>query len=184
MIIAIGSKNPAKVAAVNEIIEEYDIFLGAEVVTYDSNSGVSTHPTTLEETIQGAINRAKNCFRDCKYSIGIESGLMNVPQTKTGSMETCVCAIYDGKHIYLGISSAFEYPPQITKMIHEGIEASDAVARLGLTKEPKLGATERGIIGLLTKDRITRKMYTKQALYTAMIHLENPNLYGKGDSLK
>jgi len=49
---------------------------------------------------------------------------------------------------------------------------NQAFSRAGLTNNPKLGSQE-GAVGLLTKGRLTRKEYTKQAIRTALIHLEN-----------
>jgi non-canonical (house-cleaning) NTP pyrophosphatase len=102
---------------------------------------------------------------------------MKVPETKSGFMDVCVCAIFDGKNFHLGLSSAFEYPKEITRLINEdGLNATEAANKIGLTTNPKLGSAE-GIIGIITKGRITRKEYTKQAIRTALMHLENPELY-------
>ncbi len=177
MKIVVGSKNPSKIEAVREILREYPDFRESEVVGIEACSGVSLQPKSLDETIQGAINRAKTCFKDCKWSIGLESGLMKVPDTKTGFMDVTACAIYDGKIIHLGLSSAFEYPIKITKLVFdEKINITQAFVKAGLTNNPKLGSFE-GAVGFLTKGRLNRKEYTKQALRTALIHLENPGLY-------
>ena len=177
MKINIGSKNKAKTDALKEILKEYPDFLNAEVVCKEVSSGVSGQPKSLQETIDGAIKRAKNAFDNCELSVGLESGLMKVPETKTGYMDVTVCAIYDGKISHLGLSSAFEYPVAITKYVLENdVELSDAYRDLGFTVKEKIGE-EEGIIGVLTKGRLDRKEYTKQAIRTALIHLENKNLY-------
>lgn len=177
MKINIASKNPVKVEAVKEAIESYDFLKKAEVEGLKVNSGVSEQPKSLDETISGAINRAKLAFKNCAYSFGIESGLMSVPQTKTGSMDFCVCAIYDGKQHHLGLSCAFEFPPRVTKMIHElNIDTNEAFYRCGLTQDKKIGYSE-GAIGILTGGRITRKAHAKQAVQMALIHMENSHLY-------
>ena len=168
MRINIGSKNPAKIAAVREAIAQYDFLSAAEIVPLDVDSGVSPQPRSMDETIAGAVNRAKNAFSDCKYSIGLESGLMRVAQAKSGYMDFCACIIYDGKESHLGLSSAFEFPLEITRLIHEeGIDSSEAAVRTGLTENSSLGA-QNGIIGILTKDRVARKEYTKQAIQMAL----------------
>ena len=113
MIINIGSKNLIKVEAVQEILKNYSHLKMAEIIATESESGVNNQPKSLEETIKGAMNRAKNSFNNCTYSFGIESGLMTVPHTKTGYMDVCVCAIFDGKEYYLGLSSAWEPPKKI-----------------------------------------------------------------------
>ncbi len=177
MKIVVGSTNNVKVEAVREAIRDYDILSNAEVSGVDVNSEVSEQPKSVDETIQGAMNRAKNAFRDCDYSFGIESGLMQVPNTKTGYMDVCACVIYDGQNYHVGLSSAFEYPREVTRLVfEEGLEINQAAYRTGLTKNPKVGSAE-GAIGILTRGRLIRKDYTKQAVAMALIHLENLKLY-------
>lgn len=171
--IKIGSKNKAKIEAVGEILKEYPHLAHAEFEGTETDSRVSAQPKSLEETTRGAMNRAKNIFTDCDYSIGLESGLMEVPNTKSGYMDVCVCAIYDGKEFHIGLSSAWEFPDKrVTElMLKEGLDMSQAINKVGLTNNPEIGS-EEGAIGILTKGRMTRKEYTKQALRTALIHLE------------
>ena len=173
----IGSKNKAKIDALKEILKEYPDFLNAEVLSIDVDSGVSHQPKSLEETVDGAMKRAKNSFGDCVYSVGIESGLIRVPHTKTGYMDIGVCAIYDGKNFHLGMSSAFEYPVKLTKhSLEKNIDMSQSAKELGFTKSDKVGA-EEGMVGILTKGRLDRKGQVKQSIRTALIHLENKDLY-------
>jgi inosine/xanthosine triphosphatase len=177
MKIIVASLNQQKIAAVKELMAEYPMFAGASIEGVSVPSGISDQPKSLEETVQGAINRAKGAFHDADYSFGIESGLVAVPQTKTGTMDLCVCAIYDGKNIHLGLSSAFEPPILVAKFMHEkGMNMSDATAAAGLTTSKNIGAAE-GLIGILTHGRLTRLGYTKQAVTTALIHLENAHLF-------
>jgi inosine/xanthosine triphosphatase len=173
MKVVVGSKNQAKVNAVAEILLEYPHLAGAEVSGVEAASGVSDQPKSLEETIQGAKNRAKAAFKDCDYSVGLESGLMQVPGSKSGYMDVCVCAIYDGTEFHLGLSSAWEFPDVATTelMITGGLDMSQAINKMGMTKNPQIGSAE-GAIGILTKGKMSRKEYTKQALRTALIHLE------------
>lgn len=177
MKISVGSTNSIKISALKEIISEYDFLASAEVVSCDASSEVSNQPKTMDETIQGAMNRAKNAIHNCEYSFGLESGLMKVPYTKSGYMDFCACAIFDGKRFHLGLSSAFEYPKEVIRLIFaEGLEVDEAYVKLGLTENARIGRAE-GVIGQLTKGRLPRKEYTKQAIRTALIHLENKNLY-------
>lgn len=173
MKIKVGTKNKAKLEAVIEIIKDYPHLKDAEIVGVEVSSDVSDQPKSLEEAVNGAINRAKKSFQNCTYSIGLESGLMQVPQTKSGYMDVCVCAIYDGKECHLGLSSAWEFPdPSVNNLIiNEGLDMSQAINKVGMTKNPQIGS-EEGAIGIMTKGRLTRKEYTKEALRTAFIHLE------------
>lgn len=173
MNINVGTTNAAKIAAVEELLQEYPDFKKANVQGKKVDSGVGEQPRSLKETIEGAINRAKAAFEHCDYSMGIESGLMEVPYTKTGYMDVCVAAIYDGKEIHLGLSSAWECPVEVTRlMIEEGLDMTQASNRAGLSDNPALGSHE-GLLGIMTKGRILRKAYTKQALEMALIQLEN-----------
>lgn len=177
MKINIGSKNKQKIDAVKELLKDYPDFLNVEITAKEVDSGVSHQPQSLEETLAGAIKRAKNSFNDCDYSVGIESGLMKVPETKTGYMDVTACAFYDGKSFHLGLSSAFEYPPAVVKYIFEkGENASVAFRELGLTKSEYIGY-EEGILGVLTKNKINRKKYTQEAIRMVLVQLENKELY-------
>jgi len=174
MKIKIGSMNKSKIEAVEEILRDYPHLAQAEVIGIEVESGVANQPKSLEEVVLGAKNRARNVFSGCDYSIGLEAGLMAVPGTKSGYMDVTVCAIYNGQEFYLGLSSAWEFPnPAIMKtIIDDGLDMSQAVNKHGLTNNPAIGS-EEGAIGILTKGRMTRKDYTKQALRTALIHLDN-----------
>ena len=172
MNICVGTANSAKLDAVREILHDYPHLKDAIVVSKEVKSGVSDQPKSLDESVQGAMNRALAAFHECVYSIGIESGLMSVPSTKSGYMDVCVCAIFDGNEYHLGLSSAWEAPAQVMKhMMEDGMNMNDAAHKSGLTDNLTVGAAE-GLIGIVTKGRLTRKAYTKEALRTALIHLE------------
>ncbi len=180
MLVAVGSINPVKVCAVKDVICDYSLLSLAQVTGFSVPSEVSEQPLSLEETITGAKNRAKNAFYvsgSSIYSFGIESGLMQAPGTQTGYFEATVCAIYDGENYGSGLSLGFEVPPQILDLVlKDKIDLGKACYRFGITRNTKLGSQE-GLIGILTKNRVDRKAYTRQSIVTALIQLENPNLY-------
>ncbi|HEB13527.1 MAG TPA: inosine/xanthosine triphosphatase [candidate division CPR3 bacterium] len=185
MKIIVGSKNELKINAVKEVLTLYpDLFPDTDILGVDSGVDLYGHPITLEETVEGAIDRAKKVLGDCDYSFGLEGGLLKVPLTKSGYMEISVCAVYNGSDISLGLSPAFEWPEDVTKMILSGkADGSQAFKRLGLTKEDKLGAIKGGIAGILTKGRLTREELIKTSVIAALIRLENPEYYNReGDS--
>ncbi|MDB5195183.1 MAG: hypothetical protein JWO84_367 [Parcubacteria group bacterium] len=173
MKIVVASKNPQKIAAVTEILQDYPHLKDAVIGTMEVTTTIPAQPISLDEIVEGAVQRAKNSFVDCDYSIGLESGLMETPQAKSGYMDIGVCAIYDGAQTHLGLSAGFEAPdPAIFRMVVvEGIELSEATKRVGLTTHEKIGNAE-GIVGILTKGRMNRKDQVKQSLRTALIHLD------------
>lgn len=167
--IIVASLNQNKIDAVKEVFQSF--FIEGQAC----DSGVREQPLNLEEIIKGAINRAKAVFRDCEYSIGIEDGISRVPETASGYMNFCCCAVFDGTRIYLGLGPSFEYPPECTKKAVEGgITISEAFTPL--TGKPNIGYDE-GIIGWLTGGRINRKDYTKQAVEMARLQIEKRELY-------
>lgn len=170
--VRVGTKNEAKIGAVREALSLYDVLRDALVEGVEVASGVSDQPKSLDEVTQGAIARAKAAFQDCQYSIGLESGLMNAPHTKAGYMAVVVCAIFDGTDVHLGLSSGFEPPKEIIRLVfEEGHNLGTASKVVGLTEKEELGKHE-GLIGVLTKGRVPRKEQVKQAIIAAMIHID------------
>jgi len=173
MKINVGSTNPNKIEAVRDLITEYPIFKDAEVIGIQVESSVNEQSLSLDETLRGALHRAKAAFDNCEYSVGIETGLMKVPYTKTGYMNVLVCVLYDGKETYIGLSSPYEYPQKIIDLLlKEKMTIQEAFNTAKLTDNPKFGLAE-GAIGVLTKGRVNRIEYTKQAIRMALIQLEN-----------
>ncbi len=181
MKIIVGSKNPQKIKAVEDLASIYEFLGETSIISVEVDSQISEQPMTLDEIILGAKNRAVNSFNSIdgeqRISFGLESGLMPVPHTKTGFMDICACAIYDGNDFYIGLSGGFEPPAEVVRLIHqEGMNMSDATRNAGLTKNEYIGH-DIGVIGILTKSKINRLEYSKQAIQMALIRLENKHLY-------
>jgi inosine/xanthosine triphosphatase len=179
MIIHVGSKNKTKIQAVKDALKLYpNLFSAPEIIGVSVSVEEFGHPKNIEETITGAIERAKKAFRNCDYSFGLEGGLMEIPYSRSGVMEVGACAIYDGKEIYLGLSPAYEWPTEVTKLILSGkSDASKAFKELGYTEHEKLGAVEGGAIGFLTEGRLTREDFTKYSIIMALVQIEKSHLY-------
>src|SRR3989344_5795811 len=137
MLIRVGSENKNKIEAVKQVIQNYDFLNNAMVEGCSVSSGVSSQPSSLEETIKGAMNRAENAFQNCTYSIGLESGIILVYiHSEKRYFEHTICSIYDGNKHGLGFSPAFELPPKIVKIIDAGMNLEEAAKELGLTDNP------------------------------------------------
>jgi len=177
MKIGVGSKNKTKVSAVEELLHDYPLFAGAEVEGVAVRVEEFGHPKSLDETIAGAIDRARQAWEGNDYGFGIEGGLLEVPYSKTGYMEVAACAIYDGEQIHLGLSPACEWPKEvIAGILHKGLDGSQAMKAAGITDEEKLGET-KGFIDIVTKGRMDRTAFNKAAITMALVHLENPEFY-------
>lgn len=181
--IIVGSKNTVKVSAVRETVANYKCLANAEVIGIAVSSGVSDQPLSLEETIQGAKNRAQAAYQAGTLCIGLEGGLMKIPTSNDEYMHISICSIFDGQQHHLGMSSGFRIPKVVSSLIvGEGLDLNQAMKKCGFTDNPQLGASE-GTVGLFTNGRIPRKAYCKQSLTTALISIEQPKYFKEAASL-
>jgi inosine/xanthosine triphosphatase len=76
MKIAVGTTNPAKLEAVKKVFD-----VNTEIISGKVPSGVSEQPFSDEETIRGAINRAKAAQIEFSsdIAIGLEGGVTETP---------------------------------------------------------------------------------------------------------
>ena len=175
MKIAVGSKNPAKIAAASEgfmtafRLEKSDLLLEG----FDVDSGVSDQPVGDAETKQGATNRAKSAFEaylslngspPC-YSIGLEGGI----STKDAN-ETMECSawmvVYNGKTIGSSRTATFALPESVAQLVRGGMElglADDTVFKRINSKEGT------GTVGHLTRGVMSRSDYYCHAIVLALI---------------
>ena len=82
MKVGVGSKNKTKIDAITQLLVDYPMFAGADVEGVDVHIEEFGHPKSLEDTVAGAIDRAKQAHIGHDYGFGIEGGLMQVPHTK------------------------------------------------------------------------------------------------------
>lgn len=176
MKVGVGSQNKTKVHAVVEVLSDYPLFAGADIEGVRVNVDEFGHPKGLEAIVEGAIDRAKQAQTGRDYGFGIESGLMPVPNTKTGYMEVAACAIWDGRQAHLGLSQAYEWPKSVMEGLAKGLDGSQAIRAAGLTDKEKIGEHE-GFVGLFCKGRTNRTEFNKLAIMMALMHLENPEHY-------
>ena len=60
MKVVVGSLNPVKLNATRNILEK--IYGEIDISPRDVDSGVPDQPFGMDETIKGAVNRAKNSY--------------------------------------------------------------------------------------------------------------------------
>jgi len=173
MKVVVGSKNPVKLQATRNVLEK--IYTELEIQAIDVDSEVPDQPIGLKTTVQGAINRAKNAFSpDFDLSVGIESGLLEVPHSITGYLDLQWCAIYDGEKITLGVSAGFEYPPMVIEQVLGGREVGDVMDQV--TGVNKLGQ-KTGAVSHLTQGMLDRTGNTEQCVLMAMVPRMNEGVY-------
>lgn len=159
---ALGTTNEAKRSAVRMAI-------GAEPACLSVPSGVSDQPMSEEETILGAINRAKAVLArlpDNQVGLGLEGGLMYDERFTKQWYLISVCAAWDGKDLFLGKGLSFPIPNRAVERIRkEGIELRMIIDEWsGTTNTNHQG----GAYALLTDNRIRRPEVFSQAVIAAV----------------
>ena len=174
MKIAVGSERKAKQEGVRKAFAHY--YGGFEIIGVACDSGVSDQPMTDDETIDGAVNRARAALKHGDLGVGIEAGIKPVKHSINGYLNTTWCAIVD-KDDFLSIGSApdFEYPKKIVEEALAGTEVSASAAKLFNVEEAAL--KESGVIGELTKGVCPRSHYTYLAVLMAIAPRLHPALF-------
>ena len=173
MKVAVGSRNPVKVRATENVLKNF--YDDLQVAGVDVDSGVPSQPFGLDQTIEGAVNRAKNAYsEDVEMGVGIESGLMETPSSLTGYIDLQWCAIFDGSRVTLGVSSGFEYPPAVIEEVLRGREVGDVMDEV--TGISNLGE-KTGAVSHLTHGLLDRTGNTEQCVLMAMVPRLNEGVY-------
>jgi len=171
--VIIASKNPAKIKAV---INAFTQVFPNERFEYEGvsvSSGVPDQPIGEEETLKGAENRVDNAKKEFEgdYWVGLEGGVVeNGLELEAFAWMFIRSKSMQGK----GRTGSFFLPPQVAKLVHEGMElghADDVV--FGQSNSKQKG----GAVGLLTRGLVERASYYEQALILALIPFINEDLY-------
>jgi inosine/xanthosine triphosphatase len=154
MLISIGSKNPAKVAAVEQAFKGYSF----EIVSVDTESGVSEQPLTDEETIKGAINRAVSAFdvSGADIGIGLEGG---VQETKHGLFLCNWGALMArGMEPIIAGGARIRLPEEIAIQLLAGEELGPVMDQFAKKQNVR---KKEGAVGIFTNGKIDRvEMFT------------------------
>lgn len=175
MIIAIGSTNKAKNTAVRNVLDK--VWEDCNFISVDADSQVSNQPTSDEEGIQGAINRAKNALKlvsDAKYAIGLEG---TVHTNKFGMFLYGYVAIIDKSgNIGIGSSNQILVPEFMKKRIDAGEEMGPIMQDLQNDSNNEIRHSV-GTGGILTKNLCTRIGEFEQATKAALAKFMSPEYY-------
>ena len=176
MLVAVGTKNPAKLEGVKRVF--LDFFPDVKVKSVDASTVTKAQPTSIDEIIDGAIKRARFALSktNAEFGIGIEAGIFPLVR-RLGHMDHQQAAIMNRRGKFsLGSSSGFMLPRNLVRrMIKEGKELEDcAVNMTGVTA---VGDKE-GLVYHLTKGRVSRTNLTEQCVMMALVPWLHRDLYG------
>ena len=151
--VAVGSRNPVKVAAVSQVVRR--LHAAALVEGVQVPSGVPDQPVGDAETQLGAAARARAAREalDADIGVGLEGGVVD---EGGGAMRTCAWAavsLRDGRE-FLGGSLAMPLPPAVAALVRSGVELGHAMDALTGGTDTKHGA---GAVGILTNGMIDRQ---------------------------
>jgi len=174
--VLVGSENPVKIKAVEEVFSKY--FDNLEVVAIKVDSKVSSQPVN-DETFEGAKNRALELKRinkeenlGAKFFVGIEGGIINLASSWFVIGGICIVDIKG--NIGYGSSPLFEIPKSIANKLLDGVELGDVMDNI--TGKHNIKKKE-GAIGFFTKGVMDRKNLYVNGLITALIPFLNEDLY-------
>ncbi len=191
--VRVGSNNEPKIAAVRSALLAYAPEVRVEGVGVVS--GVAEQPVGLDEIIRGASNRARAAVESqgCELAVGIEDGLIELPQGADGSPSSVsefkvrhvnigCAAVTDGKRLSFGFSSGFAYPPDCSRRAAaQRAPIGGLFDRLWQKRRGEASAlpSARGIgnVGRLTLGVLPRREYARHAVLCALVAFLHPDLY-------
>jgi len=176
VLVAVGSKNPAKMAGVRAAFKS---FRGARFVAVDASSVAKPQPIGLEDTVHGATERARfaKLAGDSDYGVGVEAGVVRFGIQHFLNLQ--VAAVVDSSgHTSLGCSSGFPLPPTfVSRLLKEGLELDAYAHEITGAKSIR---EEDGVVYHLTAGRLSRVEMTEQCVSMALVPWLNKRTYGLG----
>lgn len=174
-IIAVGTKNPAKLKAATEAFEKVWPEKKWQVVACEVASGIPAQPMSDEEAIEGATNRAKRALaliKEATYGVGLEGGLSQVGE----DWFDCGWAVVVNREGMVGKTSSARIPTpeMMMKLIREGKELGEVLDILMKRENVKQA---EGHVGILTNKTVTRTDIYRDGLIIALGRFLHPELF-------
>lgn len=171
-LVAIGSTNPVKRAAVIAVMEELcpdAVFKPIEV-----DPGVPAQPLSDEEMVTGAKARAiaARIALGADLGIGLEGG---VHRSAWGALLSGWAAIVDRQgRLGLGSGGRIVLPPVLVESLEQGEELGPAMDRLSGLHDTRKGP---GAVGILTNGLVVRDEAFRVAVAYALARFLHPAWY-------
>jgi inosine/xanthosine triphosphatase len=165
MIVAIGTRNPAKIEGVKKAFARY--YPNAEFRPVDTAPFVRNQPLGFDQIAEGAVIRARSAMSKAggDFGVGVEAGIFMMSGSYFDHQQA---AVVDGLgRASLGHSAGFMLPAaSMEKMIREGKELEQfAVELTGIQDIGDKG----GLIQYLTNGQVSRADLTEQCVITALV---------------
>jgi inosine/xanthosine triphosphatase len=165
--VIVTSHNPVKIAAVREAFQAQFPRREIQTCPLAVHSGVSDQPMSDSETRRGARTRVTNARLnepDGDYWVGLEGGL----DVFDGHLKAFAWMVISDSNDRISEtrSVTLPLPPQVQKLVSDGLELGEANDRVFSTLNSKQGG---GAFGLLTDGLMTRESIYTQTLILALI---------------
>ena len=173
MYIVLGSTSPVKVNATKQAFGAY--FDEVEVKALPLPSGVKAFPTSDEETLQGAMNRAEKARSlepGADFAVGIEGGLARLE----GQVLVHQIAVVIKDEIKgIGVSQGYVAPDRLIRQLDMGSDSSRRIIDGYFGRDEIL--SEEGVIGVMTNGVLSRTDASRDAVVCALTRFINPGYY-------
>ena len=172
--VLVASKNPVKLGAARRGFERVFADHRIHIESISVPSGVPDQPTTDEETLRGARQRARNARAaepDADFWVGMEGGL----EHHGGELMAGAWIYILGPHGSGRSRTAnFLLPPSVVEKIHAGMELGLAIDEVFDRRGAKRGP---GAAGLLTDEVLGRTDLYEPSVILALAPLRKAELY-------
>ena len=171
--VAVGSKNPVKVAAVRQAFFRAFPDRPLVCVGHDVPSGVPDQPWGRDDTQSGARQRACGALRaetGADYAVGIEGGVVDVFD---GLRSVAYVAIRRGRDLRISVehTASFKLPPRVERLVR-GREPGHGKLELGAACDLVFNETNSkqrgGTVGAVTRGLLDRTAYYEHAVVCAL----------------
>lgn len=178
LTIAVGSKNQAKNLAVKTAFERAFPGNTIDAIGFDVASGISEQPITDEESIQGALNRARNALAEqatAQYGVGLEGNTVTIEDRMY--LHGWVAVVKQGVETAgIGHSSGLELPENLKQGIEAGGELGPLLQDILNDNDNNIRHTQ-GTNGILSGGLYTREQEFIDATTVALARFVKPEYY-------
>lgn len=174
--VAVGSTNPQKVEATKEAFQLVFSQVEAEFSSLPIQVSVSTTPSSDEEMIRGAVERATKAreMLGADVGVGVEGGFAH---NHYGTfLKAWVVVVQQDGQVGIGSTPAIELPKAWQKQVDDDNELGDVMSKIA--NRPNIKQAE-GAFGFLTDNLITRRDSLRLALISAFSALKKGTFYSK-----
>jgi inosine/xanthosine triphosphatase len=191
LLVVVGSTRKPKVGAVRDAVASFGSLLAPEkqieVIGVEVESGVSHTPTSREELMQGARQRAEGVAKIAAqdgergdFFVGVEGGLDVIHENgqRRVFLESWAY-VSDGERGFFGRSGSIEVAEAVAEeVVDRGVELSAAIDRFA----GEVGIRDaQGAWGVLSENLVTRQDSFRIAVIAAFAPFYNAKMYRRAN---